>query len=148
MNKVLIINGPNINLIGSREVDIYGKTNIEDIKKNCIEEAKKINIEIDFRQTNSEGEIINWIHEVNKNFVGLIINPAGYTHTSISILDSLKAVKKPKIEIHLSNIYSREEYRKKSITSEGVNGLVCGFGVYSYILAIQAIKNLLTEKNV
>ena len=82
-------------------------------------------MDIDFRQTNSEGEIISWIHEVDKNFVGLIINPAGYTHTSIAILDSLKSLKKPKIEIHLSNIYSREEYRKKSVTSEGVNGLVC-----------------------
>ena len=143
MTKVLLINGPNLNLLGKRELDIYGKESIQDIKNLCIKKADKLNIDIDFRQSNSEGEIISWIHEVNENFDGLIINPAGYTHTSISILDSLKAIKKPRLEIHLSNIYSREEYRKKSITSEAMQGLICGFGKNGYMLAITAINNLL-----
>ena len=145
MKKILIINGPNINLIGTRETDIYGKTDISEIEDQCKNKGININLEIDFRQTNSEGEIINWLHEVNNNFEGLIINTAGYTHTSISILDSLKTIKKPKIEVHLSNIYSREEYRKQSITGEGVNGIICGFGVNSYILAIEAIKKLIEK---
>ena len=143
MSKILIINGPNLNLLGTREINIYGNTTIEKIKEDCIKKGKEINMQIDFRQTNSEGEIINWLHEVNREFDGLIINPAGYTHTSISILDSLKSINKPKIEIHLSNIYSREEYRKKSITSEAMQGLICGFGKNGYMLAITAINNLL-----
>ena len=143
MKKVLIINGPNLNLIGTRETEIYGNISFDEIKNECIKKGKENNIEIDFRQTNSEGEIINWIHEVNNNYEGLIINPAGYTHTSIAILDSLKVLKKPKIEIHISNIYSRDEYRKKSVTSESVDGLICGFGKDSYILAILAIKKLM-----
>ena len=146
MKKVLIINGPNLNLIGEREKDIYGSISFEEIKKECLKESNRLGIEADFRQTNNEGEIINWIHEVNSDYDGLIINPAGYTHTSIAILDSLRSINKPKIEIHLSNIYNREEYRKKSITSEGVNGLISGFGVNSYTLAIQAINNLLSNK--
>ena len=146
MKKVLIINGPNLNLIGEREKDIYGSISFEEIKKEFLKESNRLGIETDFRQTNNEGEIINWIHEVNSDYDGLIINPAGYTHTSIAILDSLRSINKPKIEIHLSNIYNREEYRKKSITSEGVNGLISGFGVNSYTLAIQAINNLLSNK--
>ena len=146
MKKILIINGPNLNLIGEREKDIYGSISFEEIKKECLKESNRLGIETDFRQTNNEGEIINWIHEVNSDYDGLIINPAGYTHTSIAILDSLRSINKPKIEIHLSNIYNREEYRKKSITSEGVNGLISGFGVNSYTLAIQAINNLLSNK--
>ena len=146
MKNILLINGQNLNLIGKRETNIYGKISINDIKNECIEKGKELNITIDFRQTNSEGEIIDWIHEVDNNFDALIINPAGYTHTSIAILDSLKVVKKPKIEIHLSNIYSREEYRKKSLTSEAMNGLICGFGKEGYILAILAINKLIEEK--
>ena len=99
-----------------------------------------------FCQSNNEGELINFIHSVETNYDGLIINPAAFTHTSIALLDALKSINKPKIEIHLSNIYSREDYRKKSITSEGVNGLICGFGMTSYILAIEAISKLIYEK--
>ncbi|MBI29422.1 MAG: type II 3-dehydroquinate dehydratase [Pelagibacteraceae bacterium] len=143
MKEVLLINGPNLNLLGKREVDVYGETDLEEIKNKSIEKGNLLKIKIDFRQTNSEGEIINWIHEVNEKFDGLIMNPAGYTHTSISILDSLKSVKKPKVELHLSNIYNREEYRKKSLTSEGVHGIISGFGVNSYILAIEAINELI-----
>ena len=143
MKKIIIINGPNLNLLGQREDDIYGKNTLEDIKKICENKGKTRNLEIDFYQSNNEGELINKIQEVAEIYDGLIINPAAFTHSSIAILDSLRAINKPKIEIHLSNIYAREEYRKKSITSEGVNGLICGFGPNSYILGIDAIANLI-----
>ena len=143
MNKILVINGPNLNLLGNREDNIYGTESLDDIELKCIEKAKDLNLEINFFQSNNEGEIINKIHEVDNTYDGLIINPAAFTHSSIAILDSLRAISKPKIEVHLSNIYSREEYRKKSITSESVNGLICGLGGYSYILGIEAIAKLI-----
>ncbi len=143
MKKIVIINGPNLNLLGQREEEIYGKDSLDQIKNNCIKKAKELNLGIDFFQSNNEGEIINKIHEVQQKYEGLIINPAAYTHSSIAILDSLRAINKPKIEVHLSNIYTREEYRKKSITSEGVNGLICGFGGNSYILGIEALSKLI-----
>ena len=146
MKKILIINGPNLNLLGSRENKIYGNLTLDDIKNKCEKHAKSKKVEIQFFQSNTEGEIIDKIHHVEDNYDGLIINPAAFTHTSIAILDSLRAISKPVIEIHLSNIYAREEYRKKSITSEGVDGLICGFGSLSYILAIEALSNLIYNK--
>ncbi len=143
MKKILIINGPNLNLLGNREDDIYGKDSLDKIKSDCEKKGIEKQLEIIFFQSNNEGEIIDKIHEVNDKFDGLIINPAAFTHSSIAILDSLRATHKPKIEIHLSNIYSREEYRKKSITSEGVHGLICGFGGNSYLLGIEAIYKLI-----
>ena len=143
MKKILIINGPNLNLLGNREDDIYGKDSLDKIKSDCEKKGIEKKLEIIFFQSNNEGEIIDKIHEVNDKFDGLIINPAAFTHSSIAILDSLRAITKPKIEIHLSNIYSREEYRKKSITSEGVHGLICGFGGNSYLLGIEAICKLI-----
>ena len=143
MKKILIINGPNLNLLGNREDDIYGKDSLDKIKSDCEKKGIEMKLEINFFQSNNEGEIIDKIHEVNDKFDGLIINPAAFTHSSIAILDSLRAINKPKIEIHLSNIYAREEYRKKSITSEGVNGLICGFGGNSYLLGIEAISKLI-----
>ena len=143
MKKILIINGPNLNLLGNREDDIYGKDSLDKIKSDCEKKGIEKKLEIIFFQSNNEGEIIDKIHEVNDKFDGLIINPAAFTHSSIAILDSLRAIDKPKIEIHLSNIYAREEYRKKSITSEGVDGLICGFGGNSYLLGIEAICKLI-----
>ena len=143
MKKILIINGPNLNLLGNREDDIYGKDSLDKIKSDCEKKGIEKKLEIIFFQSNNEGEIIDKIHEVNDKFDGLIINPAAFTHSSIAILDSLRAINKPKIEIHLSNIYAREEYRKKSITSEGVDGLICGFGGNSYLLGIEAICKLI-----
>ena len=143
MKKILIINGPNLNLLGNREYEIYGKDSLDKIKSDCENKGIEKKLDIIFFQSNNEGEIIDKIHEVNDNYDGLIINPAAFTHSSIAILDSLRAIKKPKIEIHLSNIYSREEYRKKSITSEGVHGLICGFGGNSYLLGIEAICKLI-----
>ena len=143
MKKILIINGPNLNLLGNREDDIYGKDSLDKIKSDCEKKGIEKELEIIFFQSNNEGEIIDKIHEVNDKFDGLIINPAAFTHSSIAILDSLRAINKPKIEIHLSNIYAREEYRKKSITSEVVHGLICGFGGNSYLLGIEAICKLI-----
>tara|TARA_B100000073_G_scaffold162585_1_gene134492 strand:+ start:241 stop:678 length:438 start_codon:yes stop_codon:yes gene_type:complete len=143
MKTVIIINGPNLNLLGNREKNIYGNKTLDEIKNNCIAEGEKNNLKIIFFQSNNEGEIIDRIHKTVSECDGIIINPAAFTHSSIAILDSLKAINKPKIEIHLSNIYSREEYRKKSITSEGVDGLICGFGENSYILGIEAMAKLI-----
>ena len=108
MKKIIIINGPNLNLLGSREQDIYGKNSLEDIKKKCLDISMKLNLECFFYQSNNEGEIINYIQSVQNDFDGLIINPAAFTHTSVAILDALRSVEKPKIEIHISNIYTRE----------------------------------------
>ena len=143
MKKILIINGPNLNLLGNREKTYYGDTTLEKIKIICEEHSKKNQLECFFYQSNHEGEIIEKIQLVDKEFDGIIINPAAYTHTSIAILDALRTTSKPKIEVHISNIYAREDYRRKSITSEAVNGVICGFGENGYILAIDAINNLI-----
>ena len=146
MKKILIINGPNLNLLGSREKNFYGETTLENIKSICEKKCKKIKVECVFFQSNHEGELIEKIHLANKDFEGIIINPAAYTHTSIALLDALRATNKPKIEIHISNIYAREDYRRKSITSEAVNGVICGFGENGYLLAIEAINKLIDNR--
>lgn len=143
MKKILILNGPNLNLLGNREQIIYGEDTLENIKSKCIEKGLNLNLQISFFQHNNEGDLIDHIHSVQNNFDGLIINPAAFTHTSVAILDALRAISKPKIEIHLSNIYKREDYRRKSITSESVDGIICGFGTISYILSIEAISKLI-----
>jgi len=143
MKKIIIINGPNLNLLGNRENDIYGEHSLKEIEILCMNYCKNFNLQCLFFQSNLEGDIIEKIHTVKNEYDGLIINPAAYTHTSIAILDALKAINKPKIEIHLSNIHTREEFRKKSLTSEAVNGLICGFGANSYILGIKALNDLI-----
>ena len=145
MKKIIIINGPNLNLLGNRESSIYGDSSLKDIEKISKIKCKELNIQLFFCQSNNEGELINFIHSAESEYDGLIINPAAFTHTSLALLDALRAISKPKIEIHLSNIYSREDYRKRSVTSEGVNGLICGFGYLSYILAIEALKNIIND---
>ena len=143
MKKILIINGPNLNLLGNIEKKFYGNTTLEKIKMLCDKHCKKNDISCSFFQSNHEGELIEKIHSVDSDFDGIIINPAAFTHTSIALLDALRATSKHKIEIHISNIYAREDYRRKSITSEAVNGVICGFGENGYVLAIDAIKNLI-----
>ena len=148
MKKIIVIKGPNLNLLGKREIEIYGKTSLKSIENTTREFAKNNSLEVEFKQSNEESEIINWIQDCMKNsYNGLLINAGAYTHTSIAIFDALKAIKIPIIEIHLSNIHKREEFRKKSFISEVANGVIFGFGSYSYILAIMAIKNLLENKN-
>jgi len=148
MNKILVINGPNLNLLGKREVEIYGKTSLKEIESETKEYAKNNNLEVEFKQSNEESEMINWIQSCMKNnYNGLLINAGAYTHTSIAIFDALKAIKIPIVEIHLSNIHKREEFRKKSYISEVADGVIFGFGSYSYILAVIAIKNLLKKND-
>ena len=143
MKKILIINGPNLNLLGNREKNFYGDTTLERIKSICEKKCSENDMEMEFFQSNHEGELLEKIHSVQNGFEGIIINPAAYTHTSIALLDALRATSKPKIEVHISNIYSREDYRRKSITSEAVNGVICGFGENGYLLAIEAMKKLI-----
>ena len=146
MHKIILINGPNLNLLGNRENAIYGNLTLKEIEIISKKKSKELNLQLSFYQSNSESEIIDLIHSVEKMHDGLIINPAGFTHTSVAILDALRAIFKPKIEIHLSNIYAREDFRKKSITAAGVDGYICGFGYLSYILAIDALNSLLNNK--
>ena len=146
MKKIIIINGPNLNLLGNRERGIYGKNSLDEIKLQVESKCTELGLEFFFCQSNNEGELIDFVQSAINKFDGLIINPAAFTHTSVALLDALRTVDKPKIEIHLSNIYTREDYRKKSITSEGVNGLICGFGALSYLLGIEAINKLINNK--
>ena len=141
--KILIINGPNLNLLGQREETKYGKVTLEQVKKNCESHAKAIGVEIRFDQSNIEGEIVTTIQKAKGNFDGIIINAAGYTHTSVAILDALLAVKLPTIEVHITNIYNREDFRKKSLISKAAIGIICGFGVKGYIMALDSIKEIL-----
>ena len=143
--KILIINGPNLNLLGEREQSQYGSMSFDDLKKKCMEKSKNLSIELDFIHSNIEGEIINMIQNANTKYDGIIINAAGFTHTSVAIRDALEIYKKPKIEVHISNIYSREEFRHKSLISSVVNGGIFGLGVEGYNLAILAMNNLLNE---
>jgi len=146
MHKILLINGPNLNLLGNRENAIYGNLSLAEIEEISKKKSNELNLQSSFHQSNSESEIIELIQSVEKKYDGLIINPAGFTHTSVAILDALRSISKPKIEIHLSNIYAREDFRKTSITAPGVNGSICGFGYLSYILAIEALNGLLNNK--
>jgi len=140
--KILIINGPNLNLLGDREESQYGKVTLDQIKKNCEIHAKSINLELTFEQSNIEGEIVTIIQKAKGQFGGIIINAAGYTHTSVAILDALLAVKLPTIEIHITNIYNREEFRNKSLISKAATGIICGFGIKGYIMAIDAMNEI------
>lgn len=138
MRKILVINGPNLNLLGTREKDVYGSETLEDIARKLYIEAERLNVEIDFVQSNHEGEIIDKIHEARGKYDSLIINPGAYTHYSIAIRDAIKAVEIPTIEIHLSNIHAREEFRSKSVIAPACVGQISGFGSGSYILALNA----------
>ena len=144
-NKIIIINGPNINLLGEREQSQYGSITFEKLKENCLKKSKELNIKLDFTQSNIEGEIITIIQKANKKYDGIIINAAGFTHTSVAIRDALSIYKKPIIELHISNIYNREEFRHKSLISDVVTGGIFGLGDNGYILAIIAMQNLLRK---
>jgi|TARA_B110000438_G_scaffold275859_1_gene297140 3-dehydroquinate dehydratase-2 len=141
--KILIINGPNLNLLGSREESKYGSTTLEEVKKNCELHGKSIGMEIKFEQSNIEGEIVTLIQKAKGKFDGIIINAAGYTHTSVSILDALLAVNLPTIEVHITNIYNREDFRKKSLISKAAKGIICGFGIKGYIMSLDSMKEIL-----
>ena len=146
-NNIIIINGPNINLLGDRDKSIYGSDSYEDLIKNCKSEASKKNINIEFYQSNIEGELVTKIQECRKIYDGMIINAAAFTHTSVAIRDALTLFKKPCIEMHISNIHKREEFRHKSLISDVVTGIICGLGTNGYILAINAMHELLKNGN-
>ncbi len=137
--KILILNGPNLNLLGSREPIIYGSHSLEQIKRLCETRATELNVEIDFIQTNHEGEMLEHIHDGGARFQGIVLNPAAYSHTSVALLDAVLAVDVPVVEVHLSNIHKREEYRKKSFVSFGAAGVIFGFGATGYILALDGL---------
>lgn len=138
--KILVLHGPNLNLLGSRERNIYGKVSLEKINKELKKLAKELNVDLEIKQTNIEGKLVNLIQKASKNGCsGILINPAAYTHTSVAIRDALFAVKIPTVEVHLSNIYSREEFRHESLTAAACIGQITGFGKESYILGLRAL---------
>ncbi len=144
-NKIVVINGPNLNLLGEREKEKYGDISLKNIEKDCQNFAKDNDLEVSFLQSNIEGEIVNFIQDARNKHDGLIINAAGYTHTSVAIRDSLSVLKMPIIELHITNIYSREEFRHKSLISNLATGIICGFGTKGYIMAINALKEIIIK---
>lgn len=138
--KILVINGPNINFLGIREVNVYGSTNYKQMCDDLCKDAKELSIELNIVQSNIEGELINFIHDAYTKYDGIIINPGAYTHYSIAIYDALKAVAIPTVEVHISNIHAREEFRRISVTAPACIGQLCGFGVYGYTMALNALK--------
>ena len=147
MNNILIINGPNLNLLGEREQSQYGSITFDSLKDICLTKSEDLGIKLDFLQSNIEGEIVSIIQDARNKHDGIIINAAGFTHTSVSIRDALTIYKKPIIELHISNIYKREEFRHKSLISGVVTGIICGLGSNGYILAINAMHELLKNGN-
>ena len=146
-NKLIIINGPNLNLLGEREQSQYGSISFDQLKENCSKKGEEIGLEIEFYQSNVEGELVDIIQGARKKFNGMIINAAGFTHTSVAIRDALDLFKKPIIELHLSNIYKREEFRHKSLISGVVTGGIFGLGAEGYILAIISLQKTLQNEN-
>ena len=147
MSKLIIINGPNLNLLGEREQTQYGSKDYKYLEEICRNRAKDLDINIEMKQSNIEGDIVNIIQDSRKNHDGIIINAAGYSHTSVAIRDALSIFKKPIIEVHISNIYKREDFRHKSLISAVVTGIICGLGVNSYILAINSMHEMLKNEN-
>ena len=145
MNKLIIINGPNLNLLGEREQSQYGSVTFEDLKNLCILKCKELNLKLDFKQSNIEGELVEEIQKARNKHNGLIINAGAYTHTSVAIHDALKILEIPIIELHITNIYNREEFRHKSLISKLATSILCGFGTNGYIMASQAMKNYLKK---
>lgn len=136
--KVLFLNGPNLNLLGTREPEVYGRTTLADIEKSVQKRASELKVEVEFLQSNLEGDLVSWIQQAKEKFQVIVINAAAYTHTSVALRDAISAVGVPTIEIHLSNVHAREEFRHKSLIAAVCVGQICGFGVKSYILGLEA----------
>ncbi len=144
MTTLFVLNGPNLNALGKREPGIYGGQTLADIAAMCVETGKGLGFTVDFRQTNHEGVLVDWIHEAGDTAAGIAINPGAYGHTSIAMHDAIRAISIPVVELHLSNIHAREEFRHKSMIAPAAKGVICGFGAQSYILALHALKNITT----
>jgi 3-dehydroquinate dehydratase-2 len=147
MTSVLILNGPNLNLLGTRKPEVYGSTTLADVEEMCRQEAKNLGLEAVFRQSNHEGQLIDWIHECGAQvkagaWIGAILNPGAYTHTSVALHDAIEGASVPVIEVHISNVHAREEFRHHSYISPVARGTIVGFGVYGYVLAIQGLYEL------
>ena len=142
---IAVLNGPNINMLGLREPRLYGAATMDDVEQLCAETAEEVGLAIDFRQTNSEGELVSWVQECRGTAAGLVINPAGYTTTSIALMDAILAVELPAIEVHVTNIHRREEFRHHSYVSKAAVGVICGLGVRGYALALRAMADLLDD---
>jgi 3-dehydroquinate dehydratase-2 len=143
---IAVLNGPNLNLLGLREPDLYGEQTLDDVEALCAEAAEALGLAIDFRQTNGEGELVSWVQECRGRAQGIVINPAGYTTTSIALMDALLAVQLPVIEVHLTNIHKREEFRQHSYVSKAALGVICGLGARGYVLALRALAEILQEQ--
>ncbi len=143
---ILVLNGPNLNLLGSREPSIYGRASLADIGKACHLRAKALGLAVDFRQSNHEGELIDWVQQARGKNAGIVINPGAYSHTSIALLDALVSSDLPVVEVHLSNIFKREAFRRHSFVSEGARGVICGLGAQGYLLALEAFADILRMK--
>jgi len=143
---IAVLNGPNMNMLGLRQPELYGAATLDDVEALCAETAEELGLAIDFRQTNSEGELISWVHECRGRAEGIVINPAGYTTTSIALMDALLAVDLPVVEIHITNIHRREEFRQHSYVSKAAVGIICGLGIRGYALALNAMADLLLER--
>jgi 3-dehydroquinate dehydratase-2 len=142
-HHILILNGPNLNLLGRREPDIYGQTTLADIEAICRAEAARLGLALECRQSNSEGELVSWVQDAPAHFAGLILNAGAYSHTSVALLDALRAADVPLIEVHLSNIYQRESFRHHSYVSLAADGVICGFGLHGYRMALSALATKL-----
>jgi 3-dehydroquinate dehydratase-2 len=140
--KILFLNGPNLNLLGNREPEVYGRTTLAEIERTVRDRAATLGVEIEFRQTNSEGELIDWLQQAVGTFDSIVLNAAAYTHTSLAIRDTIAATRIPTIEVHLSNVHAREEIRHKSLIASVCRGQICGFGVHSYVLGLEAAVNI------
>lgn len=144
---VWVLNGPNLNLLGEREPDTYGGETLADIEKRCAKAAKQAGLKLEFRQTNHEGELVAWIQDARAGVAGLAINAGAYTHTSVAVHDALRLLTIPIVEVHLSNIFAREEFRHHSYVSAAATGVICGFGGDSYLLALQALATIISKQN-
>jgi 3-dehydroquinate dehydratase II len=147
MTSVLVLNGPNLNLLGTRKPEVYGSTTLGDVEKMCRDEAAGLGLELDFRQSNHEGELVDWIHEAGAKVksgdcIGVVLNPAAFTHTSVALHDAIEGASVPLVEIHISNVHRREEFRHHSFISPIARGIVVGFGVHGYLLAIHGLHQL------
>lgn len=143
--QIAVLNGPNLNLLGLRQPEVYGRATLDDVEALCAETAERVGLAIDFRQTNGEGELITWVQECRGRASGIVLNPGGYTHSSVALMDALLAVELPVIEVHVSNIHRREAFRRHSYVSRAATGVICGLGIQGYALALTGMAALLED---